>query len=179
MGRFWENVYPIVLSAAITLILYVFGFSTEIKGFDNVIDGIITFASIVIGFLAALLAIILSISKSKVVQHLYEYVDLSKGKNILFNYFRQSILSGFIVVLLSICMYVLHEQTELKIWGKISLWGWTFLSIFFMLSAYRIISVLMSVLFIEAKVSAKSKLVQSNLMKSDDLNEFKKASSRD
>lgn len=178
MGRLWERIYPIVLAFVVSLILYLFDFTPKMRGFEKVLDGVITFASIVIGFLAALLAIILSISKSKVMKHLYEHIDIQKGKNILFGFFKQSIGAGFIVVIFSICMYLIHHLDVLSTFNKIIFWLWTYFSLFFLLSAYRIINVLMTALFLDAKSSFDSKPKQSNVLNPDELDEFKRSSSR-
>lgn len=145
----WEKNYPLILSLVITFFFYVLGFSPKIPGYEKVLDGIISFSSIVLGFLGALLAIILSISKSNVVKHLYNYVGKSggDGKNILFGYFQQSLITGFIVVMLSICMYVVSNIKNLTIFYKIMSLGWVLITLFFILSSYRIISILMYTLF--------------------------------
>lgn len=178
MGLFWEKKYPFFLALGLSIILYLIDFSPKVSGFDKVLDGVITFTSIVIGFLAALLAIILSISKSKVMKHLYEHIDESNGKNILFSYFKQSIVSGFVLVLLSICMHIIHLQNDSKIYSEIIFWIWTYSAGFFVLTAYRIINVLMTALFVDAKISHTPEPKQRNLMSQDELDDFKKLSSR-
>lgn len=182
MGKKWESAYPTILSILISAIIYWLGLSPVTDGYEKVLDGVITFISIVIGFLAALLAIILSISKSKVMLHVYEYIgennDGSKGKNILFSFFRQSIISGFISVMFSIGMYLIQgHKAGLTVFDKCSFGLWLFISVFFVLSAYRIINLLMSALFIDAKPDPVQ-TVQVSSLPNDELEQFKRDSVR-
>jgi hypothetical protein len=153
MGQWWERFYPLIISLLSVGLSITFKLKIDIPGFEKVLDGIITFTSIVIGFLGALLAIILSISKSKVMQHLYKHVNESNGKNLLYSYFNQTIIAGFVTVILSIFLYILKEIKDIKCYGEYALYIWVFFSVFFILSSYRIVSVLMRTLFTESKLS--------------------------
>lgn len=176
MSKRWEQVYPVIISVTLTITLCSLGFTPTINGFEKVLDGTITFVSIVIGFLAALLAIILSISKSKVMKHLYEYVDAEKGKNILFHFFQQSLIAGFLSVILSIWMYIIKNQNPLQFYGKAVFFIWLVFALFFILAAYRIINLLMAALFKEAKPEKKTN--QTNTLSNELIEEFKRDSTR-
>ncbi|HFJ9494794.1 MULTISPECIES: hypothetical protein [Bacillus cereus group] len=144
----FEKYYPTVISALLVIVFGCFRFTPKIDGFEKVLDGVISFSSIALGFLGALLAIILSISKSNVIQHLYSYMAQSggDGRKILFGYFQRGLLTGFAVVILSIGMYVISKQTLNMYFIGIS-YLWLFLVFYFVLSSYRIVSVLMYTLF--------------------------------
>jgi uncharacterized protein YacL len=176
----WERNYPWLGSLIITPILYFVGFRPSLKGYEKVLDGVITFTSIVIGFLAALLAIILSISKSKIMRHLYEYLDKqeTKGKGIFISFFRQSLLAGFILVLLSIWMYIIKEVSPTPIYGLVVFVIWMLLGIFFIFSSYRIIEILMITLFQASKEDHKRQYVQSDAMTQQQIEELKRKSAR-
>lgn len=149
MGRI-RGYYPIYFGLICVVVCYYLGFNPKIKGFDNVLNGTISFSSIVVGFIGALLAIILSISKSDVMIHLYSYIDPNNnkdGKAILFGYFKSAIVSGFVIVLLSMYMYIVIDMEKLSILNKVISYVWVFNFVFFLLSTYRIISILMNTLF--------------------------------
>ncbi|MED3310373.1 hypothetical protein P4436_06055 [Bacillus thuringiensis] len=144
----FEKYYPFGISILLTTLLGIFQFTPKIEGFEKVLDGVISFSSIALGFLGALLAIILSISKSNVIQHLYSYMAQNggEGRKILFGYFQRGLLTGFAVVILSIGMYIVSKQKINMYYLGIS-YLWVFLTLYFMLSTYRIISILMYTLF--------------------------------
>ncbi|MDO8223950.1 hypothetical protein [Bacillus cabrialesii] len=66
-------IYPLIISGAVFI-----DFTYAVKNFDKVLDGAITFSSIVLGFLGALLGILISIKDSAIVSAIFE----SKEKNI-------------------------------------------------------------------------------------------------
>lgn len=131
-------------------VAYCLKMDPTIKGFDSVLDGIISFSSIVLGFVAALLAIILSISKSTVMNHLYNFVGSRgaiNGKTLLFGFFKSSLYSGFATVIISIFMYVISNKEKIVLYEEIITYIWVGVTIFFVCSSYRIVSILMHTLF--------------------------------
>ncbi|OYD07756.1 hypothetical protein [Paludifilum halophilum] len=54
----WERLFPFLISIITTFLVAVFGVSPAISGLEKMLDGSITFTSIIIGFLGALLAIL-------------------------------------------------------------------------------------------------------------------------
>ncbi|WP_066307798.1 hypothetical protein [Bacillus sp. FJAT-29814] len=150
MGRFRDKIYPYVVGAIVMIIAYCFHLDPTIKGFDNVLDGLISFSSIVLGFVAALLAIILSISKSPVMNHLYNYTASGgtiDGKTLLFGYFRSALFSGFFTVIISIYMFIISNKERINIFDEILTYFWIGITTIFMLTSYRIVSIIMFTLF--------------------------------
>lgn len=177
MEQLWERFYPLLISVTVLGLSVILNLQPYIKGFEKVLDGTITFTSIVIGFLGALLAIILSISKTKVMQHLYNHIDKSNGKNLLYSYFRQSVLTGFIVVVSSISMYVFREMMTLPWYGKIIFYLWIFTTVYFILASYRIVNILMTTLFTESKYSGEENH-SSNQMSNEEVSALKEKASK-
>lgn len=150
MGRYRDRFYPYIFGFIAFIISFLLKLNPTIKGFDNVLDGTISFSSIMLGFIAALLAIILSISNSPVMKHLYNYVENGgniTGKDILFSYFRVSIFSGFIAVIISIYMFIICQKNSINMYDKIVSYCWSGITVFFICSSYRIVSILMHALF--------------------------------
>lgn len=148
MSRSVEKYFPLGVGLLAVAFLFYFNITPKIKGLEKVLDGVITFSSITIGFLGALLAIILSISKSEVIQHLYKHVDFNNGKSLLFRYFQEAIIAGFVVVIFSIFMYVLKEKYPFP-YGNLVFYLWGFTTTFLVMASYRIIKILMTALFLE------------------------------
>jgi len=169
MLRFLEKSYPYIFALVAVGVAYLLKFNPKIKGLDNVLDGFISFSSIVLGFIAALLAIILSISQSAVMNHLYSYVDPNNndsGKTIMFGYFKAALLSGFITVILSIFSFIIIDKEKLEIYDKVILYIWVGFAVYFICSSYRIVSTLMHVLF-KHEVHESSSYEQSTLPTDD------------
>lgn len=150
MGNIRDRVYPYILGLIAIFVSWFFALDPTIKGFDNVLDGLISFSSIVLGFLAALLAIILSISKSPVMNHLYNYTSSGgniDGKTLLFSYFRSALFTGFATVIISIYMFIICNKEVITSFEQLVTYMWIGFAITFISSSYRIVSILMFTLF--------------------------------
>ncbi|MDA8353650.1 MAG: hypothetical protein M0Z65_10820 [Firmicutes bacterium] len=157
----WERVLPFLVSLITVFLIVVLGVSPSIGGFEKMLDGSITFTSIIIGFLGALLAIILSLSRSEVVKHLYKYgvsgYKSSTKKIVFFKYIKQTIAFGFLNILFSIFMYHIRERPE-GIFSKICFILWAFVAVYFVCSAIRIIRILILIMEKEAEYTRKKEV---------------------
>lgn len=144
-----DRIYPYLFGLLTAVLAFLFKLNPKVAGFENVLDGTISFSSIVLGFIAALLAIILSISKSPAMTHLYSYVgrDGGDGRKILFNYFLSALVSGFLTVLLSIYMFIVCNKETIHLYDKIPTYIWGGLVVIFICTTYRIVYILMFTLF--------------------------------
>ncbi|WP_281885716.1 hypothetical protein [Paenibacillus sp. YYML68] len=133
--------YPLLLALLLLALAFKFGFNSKVKYFDKVLDGSITFSSIVVGFLGALLGILMSIRDSLIVKAIFA----TNEKKTLKLYFQETFIIGFAVVISSCVMHVIREDISLltdwifTIWLLVVAW--------FIPSTYRIVSILMSVFF--------------------------------
>lgn len=145
----FEVVYPQIFSLIITIILFfILDYDLLYKEYDNLLNGTITFASIVIGFLGALLGILLSIKDAEIVQEVFS----DTKKEYLVMYFKHSLITGTIFIILSCILYYGEHMTDTLIIKSISLdqiliLSWFFIFTFFILSSYRIISIMMRIVF--------------------------------
>jgi hypothetical protein len=176
LGAMWERLYPLILSGIIGSIILLNGLKPNLQGFEKVLDGIITFSSIVVGFLGALLAVILSLSNTEVVKYVYSYTrdrTISKNKKIVFlSYCRQAIYFGFLCVLLSISMYLIKDKKVLTEFQELAFYSWVYISLIFIGCSVRIINLLMLILSKASKEQIKSN--ESNNLKKDSLTEQQK-----
>ncbi|MDF2544912.1 MAG: hypothetical protein K0S47_4630 [Herbinix sp.] len=141
-GKFMGFAYPYFISLIVTALLFRVGFNYSFKGFDKILDAAITFSSIIVGFLGALLGILVSIKESKIVKAIFK----TKEKFTLKYYFEEAFAIGIAVVILTCAMYVLIN-TNNKWSITIFYYLWLFTTILFIPSSYRIVSLLMAVFF--------------------------------
>jgi len=149
----WERIYPLFLSLFVTILLICRNFTPELKGFDRVLDGSITFISIVLGFLAALVGIILSVSGTKAIKNIYQYVNDKNGGNVFIAYVKAPIRMGFLSLVISIIMLILIEYMSFV--TLIITYLWIFTTVYFILASYRVVNIMMIALLKELKHSVK------------------------
>lgn len=155
-----EKYWPLFLSLIIALLFFVI-IPNKIKipqNFDNFLTAAITFISIILGFLGVALTIILSIRNTE----LMEYIFGNTTRERLKNYFKSPIISGFIDVVFTISLYFINIYkdypiaTKLEITtGKCILVLWIFLSTYFLFSSYRIIDIVMIIIFKDPTATQK------------------------
>ncbi|ATO38745.1 hypothetical protein GTID1_17100 [Geobacillus thermodenitrificans] len=132
---------PLLIAQIVVFFLIKFGFDYRVSNFDKVLDGAITFSSIVVGFLGALLGILVSIKNSDIVSTIFE----SKERFTLKYYFNEAFTIGFLVVFLSCTMHVLRAKSSVT--TDIIFYVWSIVTVAFVPSTYRIVSILMTVFF--------------------------------
>lgn len=156
-----ESWYPFLIGVAMVVLALYFKINHQIKNFDNVLDTIITFSSIVTGFLAALLGILVSIKDSDIVKAIFR----SKEKLTLKYFFYETFTLGFALVLTSGVMHVLigygFKATILVFYF------WFFITFWFFPSTYRIVSILLSILFKANNKSNNDRPESNNLSEKD------------
>ncbi|WP_010502848.1 hypothetical protein [Paenibacillus elgii] len=141
VAKYFGWLYPLLLALIILAVAYKFGFNSKVKYFDKVLDGSITFSSIVVGFLGALLGILISIRDSSIVKAIFE----TNEKKTLKLYFQETFIIGFAVVIFSCTMHVMRDESSV-----VTDWlftAWILVAAWFIPSTYRIVSILMSVFF--------------------------------
>lgn len=141
MSRLAERIYPVLagLIGAAGILWFNLGLSS-VKKLDAILNSAITVSSIIIGFLAAMVSVLISISGKRIMKRIRE-----KGaESLLTWYIREAIISGFIVAVFSTILYMFVDYD-----GKSSVYllaTWTFLITYFVLCSYRIINVMMNIL---------------------------------
>lgn len=124
--------------------LFFMGINSDIHNFDKVLDGAINFSSIVLGFLGALLGILLSIKDSEIVKAIFR----NNGKSLLKYYFNESFITGLLVVILSSIMHIVRkDKGDPTLLADIMFYVWVTIVVFFIFSTYRIVNILMNVFF--------------------------------
>lgn len=112
------------------------------KNYKELLNGLVTLDSIIIGFLGTVMPVILSMkNESKFVRYVFE-----KDKNNLFcKYLKVTILLGIINVVFSLLMHV--RCTMVVPLRMKSYYGWIFVSTAFLVATYRSMSYMISLIF--------------------------------
>lgn len=132
---------PWLLSLIALLLAYLLGFTHTIENFDKMLDAVLTFSSIILGFLAALLGILITIRDTSIIKSLF-----SNGyKGAIKRAFIEPLTSGLAVVLLTTTFYLYLNVNTFTI--NIIFYTWLFVLCFFVLTSYRLISILIRILF--------------------------------
>ncbi|OME07842.1 hypothetical protein BSK64_06180 [Paenibacillus odorifer] len=142
VGKIIGLAYPFIFGAASLYLAYRYDVTYKIPNFDKVLDGAITFSSIVVGFLGALLGILISIKDSEVVDSIFR----SKEKSTLKYYFYEPFLLGLAVVVSSAFMHVMRAYDN-RLSSDVTFYIWLLVTVWFLPSTFRVVNNFMSVFF--------------------------------
>lgn len=141
MGRILSWTSTLLFGLIVTYIVHIIGFNHQVKNFDKVLDGSITFSSIVVGFLAALLGILISIRDTEIVKEIFRQNEIGTLKY----YFNEALILGFLTVILSGVLHVIRENILLSVTIVFNVWS--VVLFWFIASTYRIVHLLMNIFF--------------------------------
>ena len=140
----FERFYPYITSIALVYLLYCFeiDFLANEKLYDA-LGGVISFDAIVIGFLGAIMPVILSMkNESKLVKYVFE----NDGEELFKKYLFVTIKIGITNVVLTLAMY-LHTSFTVETFVKILLYLWLLSLFTFMFCTMRSMGYMISLLF--------------------------------
>ena len=110
MKKLIEMLYPYVLSVII-FVLFKFAKNSlyQSKNINDALDAVITVSSLIIGFLGAVLPVIMSMKNdSKLVKYVFE-----RDKDKLFlKYIKQTLIVGVLVIIVSVTVYFRDQPTS-------------------------------------------------------------------
>lgn len=143
LGKILSYIYPWAISIFIIIILLTipFDISHKVKNFSNVLESVVIFSSIIVGFLGALLGILITIKNSKIIK---EIDDNNEMRTVRY-FFNESLILGFVVILLSIAFQVLKDYEYDFV--QYYFYVWFTITGVFALSSFRIIQLLMNIFF--------------------------------
>lgn len=141
-----ERFVPVVLGGVFGIIAFLAPLKSILAGgmletaFDSILSSIIGFSSVAIGFAGVLLAVLFSIKNdSAAIESLFECCKKERLKE----YFKCNILSLMALILVSMLMYLRSFLPCLSVFFSI----WIFLLVFGLSSTYRLISLMMHIVF--------------------------------
>lgn len=134
-----EITLPLILSGITLWVMGILDFNPQLTRFEKILDGSITFSSILVGFLAAMMGVLVSIKESEVMKRIFDV----RSKGLLAFYLSETIFLGFIVVVSTCIMYLFIERTDYQtpfiVWQISLFW--------FVTSSIRIIIIMLFILF--------------------------------
>lgn len=148
----YEHWYPFVYSITVVLMYNIFLNPVYIQNAADVLNSVISIASILIGFLGVIITLLFGQIKTTIIDTAFRLPQYKKALEV---YFRRSFQAGFLMIFLSICMFFKSEIIQLLVAEskKIeintiinSIWLWILL--YFLLASYRVISISMRMIFL-------------------------------
>lgn len=140
-----ERTISIILSFTICLICYISGLRLELlKGYQSLFSNTISFASIFIGVLMTMVALILGYANRAVIKRIRQ----RNAGGILASYFIEPIVSGFILVIASLVLNNVYDEKLIAsaIIFKFITLIWVFLVTFFISSTLRVVWLMLYIL---------------------------------
>jgi len=135
----FERVYPLVaffifLAAAI-FITHRCPVSIDEEAFANALSSTITWASVLLGFIGVLLGILFSLLNTELIQMLFKHAT----REVLKQYFSEALIGGILLIAVSMLLFIFNHQMLLSLWISAIIYK--------LLCSYRIISIMMHILF--------------------------------
>lgn len=143
VGYWVERGYPYILGVAAVLGCLACDFDVRTNfNYKEVLNGLITLGSIIIGFLGAILPAVLSMkNESKFVRYVFEH----DTENLFAKYLRATITLGFSDILITL---VMHIRNSLPLVARDVLYYlWMFTTIAFIAVTYRSMSHMITLVF--------------------------------
>lgn len=143
LGTIWNLIYPAILSAIFWFILVIkLKFNFDTNGYSDVLDSIINFSSIIIGFYTAMYGVMIGFADSDI----FKILRKNRTEGYLKFQLYDSLICSFIILLLSIIMQVLTKQVY-NIYTSILFNLWTISLGYFIGTSFRSISLLLKMMF--------------------------------
>jgi len=112
----------------------------SITNFKEVLGSVINISSILIGFIATMMSIIIAVADKRVIKRIRDY----NGTDLVIAYFAQTLLAGFVVAIYSTSLTPFAESPSSHAKWALSIWG--ALVTFFIATAIRILHVMLGIL---------------------------------
>lgn len=135
-----EKNYPFVVALFIAVVAYFLPYDLSGKNFAQILSSVITIGAILIGFLATMMSILITITGKRVIKR----ITALGASGRFTGYFFITLVLGFILVVFS---SVLNAFTDLC--GRRSHYvfvAWIFVVAFFLLASFRIVHLMARIL---------------------------------
>lgn len=149
MILYWlERIYPYVGAGIVAIMFCIFKFDPlKSDNINEIIDGIVTLDSIIIGFIGAIIPVILSMkNESKLVRYVFD-----RDKDNLFRkYLSSTICVGLVDVSVSLAVYM-RDIIDSKLGIPCLRFLFIFCFVLFLLCTYRSMACMLKLLFSDDK----------------------------
>lgn len=161
-----ERTYPHIIALIMTVVMGILSFDPlESLQIDSLVDGIVTLDSIIIGFLGAIIPVIISMkNESKIVRYIFD-----RDTDGLFKkYILETIAYGLIDVCISLTVYMRDIITFDKFIKMLSVL-FMYMFFLFVLSTYRSMSCMLKLLFVDDQMLQEHKSEKLEAEQRDEL----------
>ena len=135
------NIYPLVFGIISFLFFLFFSIDYTIMGFQDVLNSIITFSSIIIGFYTAMYGVLISLNNTDIFKKfLNNKIDGTLKKQLY-----ESLIISFLILIVSIALQVLMNYQGVI--TELTFFSWSFLLGYFLSTSFRAISLLLRIMF--------------------------------
>ena len=158
----YEELYPRIYSICIVIMYLLLFKDGGGHNFDNILNAVISFVSIMIGFIAALVTLIFSLLNTEIIQIIFGNTGY---RTRLKRFFLCSCQSGFFILGDSIVLFARQDIftiIEKIVPNAVSLYLiegikiiWVYFLAYFIISSYRVISLMIQVAFEAPKQEEK------------------------
>ena len=154
LNLFCEKWYPFIISLMIVIIYLLFSPVLTFDNLDGILNAIISFTSILLGFIGVLIALIFSLLNLSIVGNIFKS---DFHRELMHLYFRRCIQSGFVLIGFTVLLFFRNTITHylcFKLFEcDISVLYivkviWLFLTPYFSLTSYRIITIVLHAAFV-------------------------------
>lgn len=138
-----ERLYPYLISGFVLIIVHMWHIDfTDNTDLKEVLNGIVTLDSIILGFLGAIMPVILSMkNESKFVKYVFQ-----KDKQHLFvKYLKITVLTGIVNAVISLSMHLRGNMSDNI--RKVVYYSWIFTTLLFVILTYRCMSHMITLVF--------------------------------
>lgn len=146
IGTLWNLTYPLIIAIIFLFMSVKFNFSYKIKGFPEVLESIINFSSIILGFYTAMYGIMIGMMHKDI----FKVLNKNKSNAYLKYQLYDSLISSFLVLGLSICLQILRYQVlNINFIDVVLIVThiWVFLVVYLAGTSFRSISLLIKMMF--------------------------------
>lgn len=162
---FCEKWGPFLIAVIVTIISFIKKiYPCNIQNLDSILSNIINLVSILMGFFATMISILIAIPSKRVIQK----INRHKKMDLLIAYLGLPIFEGFVVVILSICLNPMVCQSTCA--SRLLLVAWVFFTTGFIFSSVRLLLILAFIL--KGITKENDDLPKQNVVKPDVSNAF-------
>ena len=144
----WRNIYSVIIPFIIVIIILLIDKCTEFDltdicrngNFNDMLQSLITFLSIVIGIFGFLIPALVSVKNDQLVQYFLDKADVDN----FVNQIKLLIFTGLLSILLSVILFMFQNINAVVL--IIFMYVWIGMIALFICSSYRFISIILKLL---------------------------------
>lgn len=139
-----ERVYPYAVASFLVITMYLKKINyISSNNIDNAIDGVITITSLIIGFVGAVLPVIMGMKNdSKFVRYVFE----KDTERLFMKYMKNTLFCGIVLIAVSVSLYF-KKDYETTMYYEYSFYIWVFMMALFLSATHRCINNMLNLIF--------------------------------